>query len=62
MSFDEVNDGANVPDPTTAAGGPDDGVSPWWREPGMWKIWLPMVLTVAGMVWLFAKIILALTA
>ncbi|WP_157897206.1 hypothetical protein [Mycobacteroides salmoniphilum] len=53
-------DDMNLPDPSTPASEPDDGVSPWWRGPGMWKIWLPMVLTVICMVWLYVKIGVAL--
>lgn len=50
----------NLPDPTTHASEPDDGVSPWWRGPGMWKIWLPIVLTVICIVVLYVKMGVAL--
>ncbi|SHQ67568.1 Uncharacterised protein [Mycobacteroides abscessus subsp. abscessus] len=36
-------------------------LTPWWRAPGMWKIWLPMVLFAASTVWLIVQVIVAVS-
>ncbi|WP_074378991.1 hypothetical protein [Mycobacteroides abscessus] len=56
-----TDDHTPAPEPAAQpSAGAENDPAPWWRAPGMWKIWLPIILTVTAMVVLYVKMGVAL--